>query len=445
MQKYKNLSRRQLLSLAGGAGAVPVLWPFVPRLEAAEAEAKQVLPRFSYWYEFTMPHNLLTQPLYQSEPGPLAFKESFAPLNQIAEKSVLLRNIDRLTAYPLVRNHHETGAIGITGWRPGGEGKFSTSATSVDQWLAEKIGQTTPVKDLRAGWKNVGRFDVDISMSVVDGEPQERFQDPLLMYEYIFRNTFEKLRDIDAYQQLQQRKSILDVAKSSLDKLKTHTSARDAERMEAHEFAIREVEQKINIALANSTENIFRCLAEKKITAEAVTNEQHAYPIYSQLMTIALACNLTRIAGAHYGNPRCNLHYEFVENFRSDSMDFHRKTHRPDKAYLYDVLKFRAQSIVEYVKMLDAVIEPDGSTLLDNTLFYWTNDMIWSHKLRDDGHCFIAGAKNRIKRHGEMIATSGLLHNDILTTIAHYMGETSIEKYGDRQYCNGVLPSSYFG
>ncbi|BCE00317.1 DUF1552 domain-containing protein [Marinicellulosiphila megalodicopiae] len=444
MNIKKLLTRRQILASVGGMAAVTGLIPFIPRLEAAEGDAS--IKRYTYWHEYTMPENSIVNANYQANTGALNFKNDYAPLNEMSDKLIFLRKMSRKQSTIIVQGPHPFGVQGITGWQGSVKEKYNPNATSLDQFLAEKLSGQTPYSDLRAGFRNSGgQGDIDISSSVVKGKPIPRFQSPLAMYNSVFKHFNPGLSESDmpASELLRQRKSVLDFMKADIAKIEAKVSHFDKQRIDAHLTAIRKTEQTLEAQLGGTSNRTCDLVMSPGELAE---KENLIYPVYSQLITQALSCDMTRVAGMCFGGTTSNLKYSFLNSY-SGKGNWHSATHGKDNGidYVHDVLKFRAQSVASFLKMLDQVEEPDGNTLLDNTIFAWLTDVARAHNTTDDIHCILAGGKGRFKNHGQMVNVGNKdTYNQLQTSIAHFMGQ-EITVHGDPNYGGtGVLSNGLF-
>ncbi len=436
----KVLTRRQILSRLGGVGAVHALTPFVPMIEAAEGDGTK--KRFAYWHEFVMPQASLVDPNYQTEYGPLDFKNGYASLNSIKDKLIFIRKMARPQGQGKNGGPHPAGSHAISGWRYGGRtgNKISIvnpNAHSMDQFLSEKLEGVTPYGDLRAGTGNNGKNGViDRGTSIKKGQVQTRYQSPTAMYNEIFKGAAGASSGNNAAAEalLRRNKSVLDFMRGDIERVKNKVSQMDRQRIDSHVEAIRRTETKLE-AQANNT-----CEAKAVGGGGGLDG---VYSAYGELMTQALTCDLTRVIGAAFGSATNTLSYGFLPR----SNNFHQATHGkgggPD--FIRAVLKFRAEEVTKYLKLLDSVVEPDGNTLLDNTLFSWFTDVSRNHDTTGDIHCILAGGKGRFKGHGQMVeAGPNEKYNQLLGSMAHYMGY-EVEGYGDPEYGGtGILSTNLF-
>ena len=88
------------------------------------------------------------------------------------------------------------------------------------------------------------------------------------------------------------------------------------------------------------------------------------------LMVAAFQTGLTNVATLMIGPERWDTPYRF-ESLFDNPMNHHQMTHNPHKFVdqLLQIDKFYIEQYAYITNKMDSVIESDGSTLLDNTLF----------------------------------------------------------------------------
>ena len=104
---------------------------------------------------------------------------------------------------------------------------------------------------------------------------------------------------------------------------------------------------------------------------------------------------------------------------------------------------------------LDAVSEPDGSTLLDHTIVVMcgeigstnhTNFMV-NNVLAGGGSVLKTGRYLSLPRTtpttrlpGDFYPNAGLPHNNLFVSLANVMGMSSVTTFGNPQACTGAMP-----
>jgi hypothetical protein len=109
---------------------------------------------------------------------------------------------------------------------------------------------------------------------------------------------------------------------------------------------------------------------------------------------------------------------------------------------LVQINTWYAQQFAYLLEGLDAVAESDGTTLLDNTMVVWVNELskgnIHSHQPLP---VVIAGSGGGALRSGRLVTYSPQQpHNNLLVSLANAMG-TKITTFGNPAYCTGALPN----
>ncbi|MEM9454485.1 MAG: DUF1552 domain-containing protein [Myxococcota bacterium] len=445
------VSRRALLASLGGAAAATALAPFVPRVEANDGAIPK---RYVYWYQGTATPANFIDPLFPGE-GPVNFKDEFSILNDIADDLLVLKGLDNKAAVQgnIGGPHPKGGATVFVGHKlikdlaplvfrnsSRGDAGFGNGVDSVDQFLAKELAGQTPLSDLRVGLGNtVGKDgDVDRSVSISDGEVVPRYQNPLKVYDEIFRPIIESQGDgaEQAQQQLERRRSVIDFAYSNVEKLRGRVSHFDQQKIDKHLQALRDTEKQLEGLLG-----VENCNPSPEAPDDS-TRDDIALPLYSQLIAQALSCDLTRIAGGHFGRHIDGRNFGFLEGSNNDG--WHKATHDANKGsnaqFLRSGLRFRAEMFVTLVQALAAVDETDGTRLLDHTIVFWTADCARNHDHKD-AFTLLAGGTERFA-HNKVAKINGST-NDILTSICHYMG-SELDKFGDPYLGGGVLPGSVF-
>jgi hypothetical protein len=95
--------------------------------------------------------------------------------------------------------------------------------------------------------------------------------------------------------------------------------------------------------------------------------------------------------------------------------------------------------LTEFSKVTDP-LDPNGGTMLDNTVIFWHSE--FGHFGHDNQHMrhpvVIAGGGGRTLRLGRYLrlrdieGTGRVPHNKLLVSLAHAMGRTEINYFGDR-------------
>lgn len=113
--------------------------------------------------------------------------------------------------------------------------------------------------------------------------------------------------------------------------------------------------------------------------------------LHMDLLTMALACDLTRVGGLVWGGPVDGTRLDWVPNLgfidpgsggKVASDNHHVLSHDSSSAAqdaIVSINHWYAQQLASLMDRLDAVTEADGSTLLDNTIICWVSECGLTH------------------------------------------------------------------
>jgi hypothetical protein len=165
--------------------------------------------------------------------------------------------------------------------------------------------------------------------------------------------------------------------------------------------------------------------------------------VQMDLLVAALACDQTRVASLQWSRSVSDIPMPWL----NISTGHHTLSHTPDtdtasQASLVQIDTWYATQFAYLLQGLDAVTEADGSTLLDNCMVVWVNELskgnIHSHQPLP---VVIAGGCGGALRTGRLLTFSPQQpHNNLLVAIANVMG-TNITTFGNPSYCTGALPN----
>ena len=115
-----------------------------------------------------------------------------------------------------------------------------------------------------------------------------------------------------------------------------------------------------------------------------------------------------------------------------------------DAAATEKLIKINAWHAEQMKYLLDKLAmasEPDGGTLLDNSLVLWGNEIGVgnSHTYKDIPWLLAGGAGGKI-RLGRFLQFKDQNHNNMLISLLHAMGFDDVTQFGYPELCTGPLP-----
>ncbi len=306
---------------------------------------------------------------------------------------------------------------------------------SIDQRIVKDVGQMTRFPSLEFG---VMVHDSDIWARMIysgANQPLPPMEDPVKVYARLFSGMQGNPAEITKL--LKRRKSVLDHASVTLDTLATRVSADDRIRVEQHAASVREIEKQLIAQTA-------ACSAPSGVTQIDLNNEAN-YPavgkLQMDLLVAALACDQTRVASLQWSRSVSQIGFPSL----GITSGHHDLSHKPDddaasKAALVKINIWYAQQFAYLLQKLDAVPEPDGTTLLDNTMVIWVNELakgnVHSHSPLP---VVIAGSCGGAIRTGRYLKVpNGTPQANLLVSAANAMG-VPLTSFGNPAFCTGAL------
>jgi len=239
---------------------------------------------------------------------------------------------------------------------------------SIDQKAAQLAGAQTRYPSLQMSSGNDPNNMISWSASGVAIPPVANVE---TIYNLLFQKVDPSLRD-ETQKELAARSSILDLVKTDADYLKRKVGARDRQKLERYFDSVRAVEKR----LVQSREWLDKPkpVVDYKLPRGANRlNFIDRVPLYYDLMSLALQTDSTRVVtlaladiGKNYGG------FDI-------SRGYHQLTHHGKVSQYITELsvieQFHMQQLHRFLTQLKSIAEPNGKTLLDNTMVLFGSGM----------------------------------------------------------------------
>jgi len=435
-----SLSRRALLRSLGAAG---VLSPFIPLLDR-EVEAApgdfplRLLTLFSA--NGTIHEN------WAPTGGETDFTLSpiLSPLEPYRDRMIVLDGLDMSRDGP--GDGHQkgmgilwTGSRLLEGTEFEGGGESGTAGwgggISVDQHVANEVGNDTPYRSLEFGVQTKGASVWSRMCYAGENQPLAPEDSPSAMFDRLFADF-----DVDAseLQRLKaQRQSVIDLVKGDLDSLMIqHGSADDRLKIDAHLESIRAIEQR-NQAEVPSCEIP---VAPGGVDPGANDSFPEVSALQSDLIAMALTCDMTRVASLQWSASVSGTRFTWL----GIDEGHHELSHLGDgDASMVDKITqintWYAEQVKYLLDVLAAIPEGDGS-VLDNTLVVWGNELSRgnSHGNQPIPFVLLGGGGGQLEM-GRYLQYEGVEHNRLLVSICHAMGLSDQQTFGNTDSGSGGL------
>src|SRR6188768_3283668 len=246
------LPRRLFLRGLGVAVGLPFLESMVPAMTALAQTAARPKTRFGAIY---FPNGAIVEQWIPDQAGAgFEFKPILKPLETFKDQIVIVSNLTRSHPGSQVGDHAVSAAGFLTGvWPKRTEAEDVLANTTIDQIIAQKIGQETPLPSLELATEDfagyVGACSPGFSCSYMNTiswrtptTPLPMETNPRAAFERIFGETGSLQ---ERQQRIQQQRSILDSISEEATSLSRGLGARDRARLNDYLENIREIERRI--------------------------------------------------------------------------------------------------------------------------------------------------------------------------------------------------------
>jgi len=307
---------------------------------------------------------------------------------------------------------------------------------SVDQFIANRIGTTTAFPSLEFGVRVIGGEPLNTISYSGANQPNVPIYDPVQMYARMFANS--TLSSTQLTTLLSERKSVLDFLQSDISALESRLSASDQSRLDAHLTGVRTMEQQL-------TSSVATCSAPAMPPA-LDPNDMANFPAIGKLqmdmMLLGLSCGMTNVSTFMWANADSWQYYPFA----GANEEHHGTSHCSDTDSvnvnnLVLINIWQAQQVAYMLDQLSTTLESDGSTMLDNSVLLWGNELGVgnTHSYKNIPWMLAGGAGGYFKT-GRFLQYPDLPHNNLLVSICNAMGFSDVTTFGIPGVCTGPLP-----
>lgn len=456
-------SRRMFLKGVGGSALALPLFSSLgcqsdPALRAPEKLGHKGLGQDGFPKRFVfvyIPNGNLAREL----PAGMDFTGSILePLAPFADRMLVVKGLD-LSVHNLPPGEpHQQGMALLTGRSlnagnmVGGDGTLAgwASGISVDQEIANQIGGGTAHKSLHFGVQSTayGGTEVRTVLSYAGSDqPIANETSPYSMYNLVFSGL--NLDPTGAANLRARRKSILDVVGKRYEALAPQLGTADKQKLEQHLTAVRDVENRLD----NPGAVVGGYCQIPSVGDPLDLNDPANYPaigkLQMDLLVMALACDLTRVATLQWSASTNNKPYPFLmyddgSGPKPIMDDEHVMGHQPDSdVHAWNKLRvIRRWYMEQYAYLLArmAEIKEGEGSMLDNTVVVLGSEIAQGNTHSHmDAPFLLAGSGGGYFKTGRAIDLPGdVPHNNLLVSVMNAMGIPATT-FGDPAHCTGPL------
>lgn len=406
----KHIPRRTFLYGSGVTLALPFLEAMLPAQTPQRRTAANPATRFTAIF---VPHGAAPgksrsgAPWWVPGTDGTGFKFPFImePLEPHRERVVLLSGLHARSSEPpqgITGSDHFVAAAFLAANKP----KKTTGldinigTATIDQMIAEKIGQETLLPSLQLAVEDPGAssscgegyhcaYTNSISWSAPN-KPHPMDLNPQVVFERLFGDggTPEQRAA-----RRQQQRSVLDVVNRSLARLRKEIGPADRARVEQYTQDIREIERRLEIAAKASAET-----PSVEVPYGVPESFDEHIRLHFDLNALAFQGDITRVSTLLMARDLTNRNYPES----GTSTGFHGGSHHaesPDKIADYaKINRYHVSMFAYYLQKLKSTPDGDG-TLLDHSLILYGTNMGNSnqHQHFDVPHVLAGGASGQLK------------------------------------------------
>jgi hypothetical protein len=445
----QHLSRRTVLRGMGATVALPLLEAMVP---ARPAEAKAALASKPRLVAIEMVHGSAGSTAFGQQKNlwsPADVGSNFdlspsvlSPLEHYRQYVTIVshtdvRNAEAFTAPEIGGDHFRSAAVFLTQAHPHQtQGSDLKAGTSLDQLIAQKFGQETPIPSMQLCIENVdqaGGCFYGYSCAYTDSiswksesEPLPMVRDPRLVFDQLFG--VGATAEARAARRRKDR-SILDWVNESVNRLNKRLGAADKARLDDYLEDVREVERRIQKVEAFNSSGEQRELPNAPIGVPD-SYEEHVKLMFD-LQAIAFASDITRVFAFKLSRDVSNRVYRDA----GVSTGFHIASHHQDRderiLEFAKINKYHVSLLPYFFDRLKRTADGDSNMLENVAIIYGSpmgNSNVHNHK-----RCplFLAGhAGGALKGNLHLKAADGTPMANVMLALMQKLG-LEIEQFGD--------------
>lgn len=369
------LSRRLFLGGAGALVGLPALESLVPR--PARADDHQALRVLAFY----VPNGIHMAAWTPVDDGPgYTLSPILAPLANVKSKVLVLSGLSNKPSRPDGPGDHAAGTAGFLTCRHvvKTEGANIQNGVSMDQVAASVLAEATTIGSLQLGIDGgAGAGDCDSGYSCAYArniswasatQPLPKTVNPQVVWDMLFGGLDPEATEEQKQKRILYRTSILDHVHAEATTLRGRLGQTDRRKLDEYLDGVFELEQKIVKASLGPA-----CTPGERPPADLPYPEH--VRLMCDLMVLALQCDSTRVVSFMLGNAGSGRSYGFLEVPEGH----HELSHHQDLQENFDKLTtidtWEVAQLAYLLERMDAVVEADGSTLLDNSAVFFSSEI----------------------------------------------------------------------
>lgn len=294
---------------------------------------------------------------------------------------------------------------------------------TLDHVIADTVGHSTPFRTLELSCNshrdNVESIYFDNISWYGTGHVAPSIRDPRRAYRRLFRT-----------HEVEEFRNITDLVLEDARSLQRELGWEDRHKFAEYFDSVRTLEEQMD-----RLEGM-----RKELDAVDLEEPSGAYlprgayiRLMGDLMVAALRTGLTRVASLMVGPERWNTPFLF-EGISDKPMSHHLMSHEQAEygQQLLEIDRFHMEQFAYLIRRMDAIVESDGSTLLDNTIFTYGSGLGdgATHQYNDLPIVVAGSAAGQLRSGGHLHCPDGTPLANLWLTYAQSMG-LQLDRFAD--------------
>ena len=361
--------------------------------------------------------------------GEMQLGKVLAPLNDFRQKLLFVRGLHNAEA--LKGNIHSSQTGNLLSGAPLASGGEIRSGTSIDQVVAQKLGQSTKVSSLVLGCeksnpsvhKNYSMlYSSHISWSSpTTPTPLELY--PALAFDRLFKDEVQK-----------GDKSVLDAVLGDATDIRRQVSTADQRKLDEYFDSVREVEQRIeNSGKKGELQGWRPTLDTPNLPrpADGIPQDiaEHMR-LMCDILVLGFQTDTTRVTSLKLNNDHSSLRFP---NLGVDYMIHHLLSHSDTEDWL-KVNQFFLEQVAYIARKLDAISEGERTALDNSLILFCSSMMTGSHDATQLPVVVLGRGGGRLET-GRVLDYTGQAERKMCSLYLSLMDKTGVhlKQFGDAQ------------
>lgn len=439
-----NHQRRRLLKGFGVSMALPALEALQSKRASGAESAEDQPIRSAFIY---VPNGAQQDAWFPTGSGEsFELSSTMKPLEPLRSSVQVIAGLDHQHAEAGpdgAGDHARANATFLTGMRARKTSSSNISVgQSIDQLIAQQVGTETKFSSLEltcdairksgrcdSGYSCAYQYNVSWRTPVTPMSPEPN---PRNVFERLFGDQDAKGRQQRTIRR-EEQKSILDFVLDDAKQLRKQLGKPDHQKVDEYLSGIRELEKRIERMETFPSGKLNDFAATSQSIPEGIPQDyaEHIDTMF-ELLALAFQTDTTRVATllmAHDGSNRSFPELEIQEGH-------HYLTHRQEEQFARDKVAkidlFYMNRLSKFLGRMQAMTEPNGSSLLDNSMIVYGSGIADANRhTHDNLPMILAGGGRGSLRPGRYVDANSQPMTNLFLSIADRMGVEGVDRFGD--------------